>query len=64
MRLLLQLLSFIGLALTIVPAVLVFTGHLAFETNQTLMLIGMVLWFGATPFWMGKGKKEAAAAKG
>jgi hypothetical protein len=61
MRLLLQLLSFLGLALTIVPAVLVFMGQLAFETNQTLMLIGMLLWFGATPFWMGKDAKGKAS---
>ena len=52
MRIFLQLLSFLGLALTIVPAVLVFTGQLPFQTNSTLMFVGMILWFGATPFWM------------
>lgn len=64
MRLLLQLLSFLGLALTIVPSVLVFMGQLAFETNQTLMFIGMVLWFGATPFWMGKDAKGKTSTNG
>jgi hypothetical protein len=60
MRILLQIISFLGLALTVVPAILVFLGQLPFETNQTLMFIGMVLWFGATPFWIGKDDNKKA----
>ncbi|MBK8044803.1 MAG: hypothetical protein KBG02_06140 [Haliscomenobacter sp.] len=39
-----------GLALTLLPAFLVFTGHLAFDTNKKLMLLGFILWFGPAFF--------------
>lgn len=42
-----------GLALTTAGPVLVFTGHLGVETNKTVMLAGMIIWFvGAVP-WLG-----------
>lgn len=56
MTLILKLLSFIGLALTLVPSVLVFRDVISFDTHTTLMIFGMLLWFGTSPFWM-KGKK-------
>lgn len=49
---LLKTLSFAGLALTIVPAILVFTGSIPFEMHTNLMFFGMILWFGTSPFWM------------
>ncbi len=52
MNLILKLISFTGLVLTIFPAVLVFTGTLSFDMHTTLMLVGMLLWFGTAPFWM------------
>ncbi len=52
MNLLLKLLSFTGLALTVVPSVLVFNDVLAFDMHTTLMAVGMILWFGSSPFWM------------
>lgn len=64
MRLLLQLLSFLGLALTIVPAVLVFMRQLPFQTHITLMFIGMVLWFGATPFWINRKESRSKTSNG
>ena len=39
-----------GLALTLLPAFLAFTGHLAFDTNKKLMLLGFILWFGPAFF--------------
>jgi len=48
----LKLISFLGLALTVVPAFLVFTGSMGWGTHATLMLLGAVLWFGSAPFWM------------
>jgi high-affinity Fe2+/Pb2+ permease len=36
-----------GLALTIVPALLVFQGSLSNDAHKQLMLIGVFLWFGA-----------------
>lgn len=60
MNLLLKFISFLGLALTVVPAILVFMGQLPFETHRLLMLFGMIMWFGATPFWMNKKENEKA----
>jgi hypothetical protein len=54
MKKLLKIVSYIGLALTVVPACLVATGNIELDTNKTLMIIGMVLWFAAAPFWMDK----------
>ena len=50
----LKLISVIGLALTIIPSVLVFQGSLELASSKTLMLIGTVCWFLSTPFWLGK----------
>jgi len=52
MRRLFQLLSFLGLTLTIVPAFLVFTGTIAWAAHARLMLLGMILWFISAPLWM------------
>lgn len=54
MKLLLKLISFIGLALTVVPAFLVFVGTLELNMHKNLMLIGTLLWFIPTPFWINK----------
>jgi len=48
--------SFLGLALTVVPAVLVFLGTISWSTHAMLMAIGAVLWFATAPFWLGKDK--------
>ena len=47
MRQLLTLIGYLGLALTIVPAILVFAGSLEMEQHKWLMLIGLILWFGS-----------------
>ena len=52
MRHVFKTLSFIGLALTVVPAFLVFSGKLTWDTHVFLMGIGAVLWFATAPFWM------------
>jgi hypothetical protein len=44
-----QLLSWLGLALTVVPAVLVFAGTIAWATHARLMFVGMILWFLTAP---------------
>ena len=54
---LLKILSYIGLLLTIAPAILVFSGILQLQQHYTLMLIGTIVWFFTAPFWMLK-KKE------
>ena len=56
MRPALQLISFAGLGLTVVPSFLVFAGTISWETHAALMLVGTVLWFASAPFWMLKTK--------
>ena len=52
MRILLIIISFIGLALTIIPSILVFKGAIEMKSHFHLMAIGMVVWFSTAPFWM------------
>jgi hypothetical protein len=52
MHLILKIISYLGLALSIVPAFLVFAGKIELETHYQLMIAGMVMWFGTAPFWM------------
>jgi high-affinity Fe2+/Pb2+ permease len=54
MKLLLKLISFIGLALTIIPAFLVFAGTIDLVTHKNLMLAGTLLWFIPAPFWINR----------
>jgi hypothetical protein len=54
MRQLLKAASFTGLGLTVVPAFLVFSGTLTWDTHALLMLVGALLWFVTAPFWMAK----------
>jgi hypothetical protein len=54
MKTLLRIISFVGLGLTIVPAILVFNGIISLETHHTLIAVGMGLWFMTAPFWLGK----------
>lgn len=54
MKTLLMIVSFVGLALTVVPSFLVLFGEISWDTHAFLMLVGMILWFGSAPFWMKK----------
>jgi len=56
MRTLTIIISFIGLALTIIPSFLVLIGEAGMDQNKNYMLIGTLLWFGTVPFWMNKKK--------
>ena len=61
MRYLLKVGSFVGLGLTVVPAFLVFSGTLTWNTHAVLMGIGALLWFVTAPFWMVK--EDAARSR-
>jgi hypothetical protein len=51
-------LALVGLALTILPPLLIFVGAMELNFLKPLMLIGMVLWYlGATP-WLGISSSE------
>ncbi len=42
----------LGLALTVVPGVLVFVGVISMATHALLMAVGAALWFAAAPRWL------------
>lgn len=46
------IISLICLALTIVPAFLVYFQVLTLEANKTLMLVGTIGWFITASYWM------------
>ncbi len=52
MKKLLIAVSLTGLALTIVPSLLVYKGVIGLNSHFWLMALGMVLWFATAPFWM------------
>jgi hypothetical protein len=54
----LQIISYLGLALSILPAFLVFVGILSKDNYLRLMLIGMVLWFSTAVFWIRKDHQD------
>ena len=56
-KMLLKIISYMGLILTLIPSFLVFMKFIELDTNKYLMLLGTVLWFGSVPFWMNRTKK-------
>ena len=52
MKLILKIISYSGLALTILPSIFVFKGVIELKTHFILMGIGLVVWFATAPFWM------------
>lgn len=44
--------SYTGLALSIVPALLAFAGVIEQQLQFNLMIAGMLLWFGTAIFWI------------
>lgn len=57
MKYFLYMVSLAGLLLTVIPPFLLFKGALSFAEQNTLMLIGFVLWFISAWFWLGKKSK-------
>ncbi len=47
-----MVISYLGLACTLLPSILVLKGVLTLQNHFWLMSIGMVLWFSTSPFWM------------
>jgi hypothetical protein len=52
MKTLLKLISFTGLGLMFVSAILVFKDAIPRNTYLVLALVGTVMWFATVPFWM------------
>lgn len=49
---LLKLISYLGLAMSILPAMLFFAGKLDRQTYLNLLIVGMILWFSTAIFWI------------
>jgi hypothetical protein len=47
-----QFISWLALALTLVPSCLLFASRLSLDDTKAWMLVATVLWFLATPLWM------------
>ncbi|MBX3426867.1 MAG: hypothetical protein KF688_14400 [Pirellulales bacterium] len=56
MHALLKLVSYAGLALTIVPSVLVYRGAIEMDMHYKIMIVGMLLWFGSAVVWIKQDK--------
>lgn len=54
MNTMIKLVSYVGLLLTLISAILVFFGTINLDTGKILMLIGTILWFITAPSWMNK----------
>ena len=55
----LKIISYLALAGTIIPSILVFFGDLDLQLNKNIMAVSMVVWFVTAPFWINKKSEEA-----
>ena len=60
MKLGLQIISMLALLMTVVPSIMFLTGSVELGQVKCLMLGATIVWFAATPFWMGKKEEEKA----
>ena len=58
MNSILKTISYLGLAITIAAPLLVWAGKLSIEANKTLLIVGMLVWFGSAVFWIKREKTE------
>ena len=58
MKILLPLVSYVGLALVIVPALAYLSDWLEKGAMTSLMAVGTIVWFGSVPFWMDRRASE------
>jgi hypothetical protein len=58
MKSVLQITSLIALFATLAAPVLFFATHLTLDQMKAVMLAATVVWFAATPFWMGRPKVD------
>ena len=56
MKPLVKFISYVGLALTLVPSFLVFIGNVSLDSSKMLTFIGTIIWFASAPIWMNKTK--------
>lgn len=54
----LKIISYLALAGTIMPSLLVFFSEMDIQTNKNIMAVSMVVWFVSAPFWINKKTDE------
>ena len=59
LRPVLQLISALALLGTILPSVLFFADLMTLSQCTAAMLVATIVWFVATPLWMGRARKSA-----
>jgi hypothetical protein len=60
MRMSLRVVSWLGLALTLLPSFLVFGGALSLDAFKSMVLAGSILWLATAPFWVNQdGSRES-----
>jgi hypothetical protein len=58
MKTLLKIISYTGLGLSIIPAILLFKETISADTCKLLMAAGTFMWFTTAPSWMNKAEEE------
>lgn len=58
MKRILQVLSYLALAATVTPGILVLRGVMEVDTYKLWVLAGTALWFATAPFWINKEKVQ------
>jgi hypothetical protein len=59
MRRVVQIISWLAFLGTIVPSVAFLAGYLSLDQCKWQMLLATIVWFVATPLWMGRETKAA-----
>lgn len=52
MKPVLKIVSYLGLALTLLAGLLVFAGSIDQASSKTMLVVGMLLWFPTAVFWI------------
>jgi uncharacterized membrane protein len=52
---LLKAISYVGLAVTVLAPLLAWVSGTSTDTSNRVLVVGMVLWFGAAVFWIRRG---------
>lgn len=48
----LKIISYLALAGTIIPSLMVFFGDMDLQLNKNIMVISMIIWFVTAPLWI------------
>jgi len=52
MKAILKPLSYVGLCITVLAPLLFWNGKITMEASKTMLIVGMLVWFGTAVFWI------------